>query len=47
MTQCLPASDSPSKMGQVRCQGACMLPMHLVAFVELILPRGMRRVRSA
>lgn len=44
---CLLASDSVSSMGQVRCQDAWGLPMHLVAFTELILPRGMRKVRLA
>ena len=38
------ASDGILSMGQVRCQDAWGLPMHLVAFTELILPRGARKV---
>ena len=44
---CLLASDSLASIGQVRCQDASGLPMHLVAFTELILPRSMRKVRLA
>ena len=38
------ASDRILSIGQVRCQDAWGLPMHLVAFTELILPGGMRKV---